>query len=208
MLQSKEHMLVNVLLFSVHPLVVFVVILLVHPLLVDCYLYFRHNNKQLINSLAMSIKAQGESTKSAPASSSHLPQLRGFCRAWLGYKSHLSYSWTAVCPPALSFSSSVSTLRDCGCAGAPQALSKALSGAQAPDCVFIIQQVEVAPQWGKSPVKNHSHGTVRESAAWCCSRLKGQTPLGGQVIERAHIQILKAAPNYQTHQRCRSNWNW
>lgn len=80
-----------------------------------------------------------------------------------------------------------------------------LSGAQAPDCVFIIQQVEVAPQWGKSPVKNHSHGTVRESAAWCCSRLKGQTPLRGQVIERAHIQILKAAPNYQTHQHCRSN---
>lgn len=81
---------------SVHPPVVFVVILPVHPLLV-CYLYFRRDNKQLINSLGTSIKAQGESTKSAPASSSHSPQLGGFCRACLCYKSHLSYSRAAVC---------------------------------------------------------------------------------------------------------------
>lgn len=161
----------------------FVVILPVHPLLV-CYLYFRRDNKQLINSLGTSIKAQGESTESTPASSSCSPQLGGFCRAWLRYKSHLSYSWIAVCPVFLKpcLSQAIPTLGCCGCARTSQALSKGT--AQAPEYVFIMQQVEVAPQWGKSPVENLSHGTVREGAAWCCSRLKGH------LVDRWHREHI------------------
>lgn len=75
MLQSKEHMPEDVLLSTVHPLVVFVVIFPV-----------RRDNKWLINSLAESIKAQGKSMKSAPASSRLPSQLGSFCRACLRYK--------------------------------------------------------------------------------------------------------------------------
>lgn len=135
----------------------FVVILPVHPLLV-CYLYFRRDNKQLINSLGTSIKAQGESTKSAPASSSCSPQLRGSAGPDWGTKA-ISVTHGQQC----ALSQAVPTLRDCP--RASQALSRGT--AQALDYVFIIQQVNVAP------VENHSCGTVRESAAWCCSRLKG-----------------------------------
>lgn len=68
---------------------------------VCCYFPVRHDNKQLINSLAESIKAQGKSMKSAPASSSRSSKLGGFCRACLRYK-RLSQSVVDRSMPCLS----------------------------------------------------------------------------------------------------------
>lgn len=163
----------------------FVVILPVHPLLV-CYLYFRRDNKQLINSLGTSIKAQGESTKSAPASSSCSPQLRGFCRAWLRYKSHLSYSWTAVCP----FSSCPHT--------EGLWLSQSISGfvqGDNPSSRLCVHHPagKCSPTVGKVPCGEPQSW---DSEGKCCRvLLQAERPLGGQMIKWAHIQILKAAPN-------------
>lgn len=142
---------------------------------VCCYFPVRHDNKQLINSLAKSIKAQGESMKSAPASSSRSSHLGSFCRACLRYTG-LSYSWPEVC----CFSSPISTLRNCGCARAFQPPSQGKT--QAPAHVFIIQWQKKLPSMaltektphifcqellratshGASPVENHSHGTGRK----------------------------------------------
>lgn len=142
---------------------------------VCCYFPIRHNNKQLINSLAKSIKAQGESMKSAPASSSRSSHLGGFCRACLRYTS-LSYSRPEVC----RFSSPISALGNCGCARASQPPSTGKT--QAPAHVFIIQQQKQphgmvpaektphtfcqellrATSLGASPAENRNHGTGRK----------------------------------------------
>jgi len=106
---------------------------------VCCYFPIRCDNKQLINSLAESIKAQGESMKSAPASSSRCSQLSGFYRACLRYKKS-SQSLVGKSAPCLS-QAHVSTLRDHGCARPSLPPSKGTT--QAPDHVFIIQQAEV-----------------------------------------------------------------
>ena len=114
---------------------------------VCCYFPIRRNNKQLINSLAESIKAQGESMKSAPASSSRSSPLGGFCRACLRYKksSHLLVDRSVPCLSR----GHVSTLRDRGCAGASQPPSEGTT--QAPAQVYIIQRAEVAPQCAPGP---------------------------------------------------------
>lgn len=177
----------------------FVVILPVHPLLV-CYLYFRRDNKQLINSLGTSIKARvrAQNLLLYPPAAPH--SLEGSAGPDWGTEA-ISVTHGQQC--ALCFSSSPHT-----------------------EGLWLCQSISGSAQWD-SPISrlcvHHPAGrgspTVGkvpcEPQSWdsegkCCMvLLQAERPLsGGQVVQRAHIQILKVAPNYQTHQSCRSNWNW